>query len=318
MGCLDKVISWGARSGIKLPVLLQAATATLSVLGLALLYLLYRLFGPLVPLMAVIIVGLLWFWIMLPAVIPKMYSDAKAPGAVRFVAISDTHNRHDQLSVPAGDVLLCAGDFTYKGTVKEITRFNSWLGTLPHKHKIVIAGNHDLLLDHKAYNRLWEKWVKTKEHAAPEVAKQLLTNATYLEHEEVVINGVRVFGSPYQPAIPRRTMAFNLSRGAESAAVWETVPAGIDVLCTHGPPYGRRDRIFLGGKRVGCRALAAAVQRTQPQYHVFGHIHESYGVEEGNGTTFINAACVNLRYKPQAQRPIVFDVTPRTGLATGT
>ena len=26
-------------------------------------------------------------------------------------------------------------------------QFNAWLGTLPHKHKIVIAGNHELSFD---------------------------------------------------------------------------------------------------------------------------------------------------------------------------
>ncbi len=47
---------------------------------------------------------------------------------VRFVCISDTHNRTDRLVVPPGDVLLHAGDFTMTGDMEEVQHFNSWLG----------------------------------------------------------------------------------------------------------------------------------------------------------------------------------------------
>lgn len=30
-----------------------------------------------------------------------------------------------------------------EGTLDNIEDINDWLGTLPHPHKIVIAGNHD-------------------------------------------------------------------------------------------------------------------------------------------------------------------------------
>ena len=37
-------------------------------------------------------------------------------------------------------------------------------------------------------------------------------------------------------------------------------------------------------------------------------IHESYGVEQHKDTTFINAACVDLKYTAQSVRPVVFDI----------
>ena len=57
-------------------------------------------------------------------------------------------------SIPDGDVLLHTGDFTYKKSkglnqMEQVIQFNDWLGTLPHKHKIVIAGNHDFSFDSK-------------------------------------------------------------------------------------------------------------------------------------------------------------------------
>ena len=83
----------------------------------------------------------------LPAV-PKLTDDemlGKHGGSdgggshLRFVAISDTHNHHADLQIPDGDVLLHAGDLTYGGSLEEVESFNAWLGTLPHKHKIVVA-----------------------------------------------------------------------------------------------------------------------------------------------------------------------------------
>ena len=48
--------------------------------------------------------------------------------SVRIVCISDTHGQHAKLSVPAGDVLIHAGDFMAFGDKpKEIVDFNHWL-----------------------------------------------------------------------------------------------------------------------------------------------------------------------------------------------
>ena len=48
---------------------------------------------------------------------------------VRFVCMSDTHNRMPlRVDIPEGDVLLHAGDFSMVGRPKEVQLFNSWLG----------------------------------------------------------------------------------------------------------------------------------------------------------------------------------------------
>lgn len=49
--------------------------------------------------------------------------------------------------------MIHAGDFTRCGHLQEVKDFNNWLGTLPHKHKIVIAGNHELSFDQKLRDR---------------------------------------------------------------------------------------------------------------------------------------------------------------------
>ena len=67
----------------------------------------------------------------------------------RVVCIADTHRCTPP--VPAGDVLIHAGDLTNEGTLPELRRQVDWLRRLPHEVKIVVAGNHDLALDAAFY-----------------------------------------------------------------------------------------------------------------------------------------------------------------------
>jgi len=62
---------------------------------------------------------------------------------MRLVCLSDTHGEQDRFKVPEGDVLVHAGDFSGIGTEREVHKFARWLKRLPHRWKIVIAGNHD-------------------------------------------------------------------------------------------------------------------------------------------------------------------------------
>jgi predicted phosphodiesterase len=206
---------------------------------------------------------------------------------MRIVCLSDTHDLHRDLDVPEGDLLLHAGDSTMLGTPQQIESFDAWLATQPHRHKVVIAGNHD--------------WGFQR---TPARARGLLRHATYLEDEAVTVDGLRIWGSPWQPWF--YDWAFNLQRGAEIAAKWALIPAGIDVLVTHGPPLGILDRTSRGDE-AGCADLLAAVQRVRPRLHVFGHIHEAYGTVLRDGTRFVNASNCTERYRP-VQKPIVVDV----------
>jgi Icc-related predicted phosphoesterase len=197
--------------------------------------------------------------------------------SLRIVVISDTHSRHRHIVVPDGDVLVHAGDLTARGTLEELQAFDQWLGTLPHAHKLVIAGNHD--------------WVCAE---APSAMPLLLNNATYLCDTQVTIAGIRFYGSPWQPRF--MNWAFNLDPPA-LRQVWANVPEGVDVLITHTPPLGMRDRTFRG-EHVGCGELAAALPRIRPRLHCFGHIHEAYGQHTEGGTIFVNGSCCTLQYQP--------------------
>lgn len=83
---------------------------------------------------------------------------------IRFVVISDTHNLHQHLEIPEGDVLVHAGDFTNKGTLCEVKNFAEWFCKQPHPVKLLIPGNHDMIIDTQYYEKNWNYW-STKHEA---------------------------------------------------------------------------------------------------------------------------------------------------------
>ncbi|KAL2797141.1 Metallo-dependent phosphatase-like protein [Aspergillus keveii] len=115
-----------------------------------------------------------------------------------------------------------------------------------------------------------------------------------------------VYASPYTPefcqwafAYPRNVDRFNPPDTSHTASLGSPntvqsgqnlegnangrggvyVPSypGVDILLTHGPPYGILDQVIGSRESVGCKHLYRAVERARPALHVFGHIHEGYG-----------------------------------------
>jgi len=199
---------------------------------------------------------------------------------MRLVVISDTHGLHNRIEgLPDGDVLVHAGDFMNSGRdLQEILSFNHWLGEQPFTHRVVCGGNHD---------RYFE--------TSPQQAQALLTNAIYLENTAVTIRNVRFWGSPYTPEF--LNWAFMYPRGS-SARYWDQIPNDLDVLITHGPPFGILDQTAPGEPHLGCEELFMAVLEKKPKVHLFGHIHGGAGTSENGATRFVNAAYLNERYKP--------------------
>jgi len=211
---------------------------------------------------------------------------------MKIVTIADTHGFHKQVTVPAGDALIVAGDICPQGTLQDIKKFCAWLQKQPCKYKIVVAGNHDKPFELE--NQLARKLL-TKE--APEII--------YLQDNVVEIEKVKFYGSPWTPTF--MNWYFMADRGAAIQKKWAAIPKDIDVLITHGPPATILDGVR--GIPLGCDDLLKKVQQINPQYHVFGHIHEGYGTTIRNGTTFINASVCDGRYRP-INKPVVFSLCP--------
>lgn len=188
--------------------------------------------------------------------------------AVSVVYISDTHN--SQPNLPDGDILIHAGDLTQSGTLKELQAALAWLQSQPHPVKIVVAGNHDILLD--------PDQDRSAPSAPDDAARQrralVWGDIVYLENAEKTIvcpNGrhLRIYGSPLSPR--HGNWAFQYPRPKD---VWkDKAPPGVDILITHGPPLAHLDL------QLGCVHLLKELWRVRPRLHVFGHVHEGAGTE---------------------------------------
>lgn len=199
---------------------------------------------------------------------------------MKIVCISDSHLRHVRypIDVPECDLLIHSGDALIEGTYRELEAFSSWFGGLPARKKIFVAGNHD--------------WIFEKEN---QLARKLLPkDVIYLQDELVEVEGLKIYGSPWQPEFC--DWAFNLPRGWPLRKKWEKIPEGIDILVTHGPPLGILDYSPFGNEHVGCTDLRQELHRVKPKLHCFGHIHGAYGTTQWAGTQFVNASLCDEAY----------------------
>ncbi|PWN24547.1 Metallo-dependent phosphatase [Jaminaea rosea] len=237
---------------------------------------------------------------------------------VRFVVISDTHSE-EMNDVPDGDVLLHSGDLTKLGSDAEVRKQIDWLVSLPHPHKVIIAGNHDFALDNSTgfYDRRGVKihakygYPRSDTTAALRYVRGKKEHGRgtlhYLENEgvEIEVKGTmwKCWGSPATPVFGH--WAWNYERGEEAKCT------DIDIFLTHGPPHalGGLDKIH-NGVSVGCEELARLAHEghLRPALWACGHIHEARGVHEqqwpateGNGeggsTLIVNSAMVEFDLK---------------------
>lgn len=100
---------------------------------------------------------------------------------MKVIHISDTHGKHRERNLPAGDFLIYSGDFSEYGIDVETHAFLNWFRVQPFKHRILIGGNHD------------EDLAKN-----PELFD--FTGIHYLNNSSVEIEGIKLYGSPISPS----------------------------------------------------------------------------------------------------------------------
>jgi Icc-related predicted phosphoesterase len=205
--------------------------------------------------------------------------------------ISDTHSFHKLLTVPGGiDMIIHSGDFSnYFDVFKnepETREFIQWYGGLNIKYKVLIAGNHDAMA---------AKWTKEFKKLCKHY------NIIYLENEEVIIEGIKIFGTPIQPSFGN--WYFQKSRD-KLDKFWYNIPEDTDVLVVHGPPRGVLDLSYnkLGNvlEFCGCKALKRhVIHRLNLKMCLFGHIHNAKDIINqgtlqltGKDTIFSNGSVV--------------------------
>jgi Icc-related predicted phosphoesterase len=197
---------------------------------------------------------------------------------MKVVIVSDTHNRHEDLGVLRGDVLIHCGDsgIGFERETGEVERLDDWFGRQDFQRILCIGGNHDFQMQERAA-----------------AGKPVFRNATYLQDAGISFGGLNFYGAPWTPEL----MGWAFYLPPESMRErWAAIPDRTDILITHTPPFGVLDR-NSEAKACGCLDLRLRLEDLRPRIHCFGHIHASAGKVEARGTTFVNASIVNDRYE---------------------
>lgn len=191
---------------------------------------------------------------------------------IDILHLSDTHGQHKNLkSLPEADVIVHSGDFTFAGSEEEAYDFMNWFCNLPYKHKIFIAGNHDMCM-----------------YGADHI-DGLSRNVHYLYNNSVVIDGIKFYGIPM---FMEDCMDGNLD------VFINNIPDDTDVLITHMPPNGTCDlaNYGKGPEHKGNATLAELLKKLHPTCHLFGHEHDAYGKTIKENVIYSNACVVDSRY----------------------
>lgn len=219
---------------------------------------------------------------------------------IRIVAISDTHCQHDRITIPPCDILIHAGDFTGRGSFKEVASFTNWLSEQDNaKHKVFIAGNHDHLAMKDPY--LFQSLVPK--------------NCNYLKDSHVIVEGLKIYGTPWTPffydwafnGIEEKPNVGTYYPGGPGgygpdqdhpmlSDIYKMIPEDTDILVCHGPPAANGISTNLEGYDCGSWALKDALRNIPKlQYGICGHIHEGKGI--GNDGRWYNVSSLTRGYE---------------------
>lgn len=230
--------------------------------------------------------------------------------SIKVVCISDTHCLKAS-RIPDGDLLIHAGDLTNAGTPAEIQDQIDWLNSLPHAHKVAIAGNHDTYLDPRSRQTL---------ELQDRKGQVSWKGIWYLQHSSITLKfhdgrrQIKVFGAPQIPACGGDEFAFQYQRGSDAWS--ETVPRDTDILVTHTPPKYHLDLPAA----LGCEHLLKETWKVQPRLHVFGHVHAGKSdtlcwLKGGHETVRWDAGQLILeRVARRSDGPVLAVIDPRNWL----
>lgn len=193
---------------------------------------------------------------------------------MKILHLSDTHGQHHALqTLPDADVIIHSGDFTFAGSEDEAYDFMNWFCDLQYKHKIFIAGNHDMCMYGSAN------------------IEGLPDNVHYLCNSGIELDGIMFYGVP---------MFMEDYFAGKMSDLYNSIPIDTNVLITHQPPYGICD-VADHGKGLlsqGSQELAERLKQLHSlRCHLFGHEHDAYCVQKHNNIIFSNASLLTPDYK---------------------
>lgn len=232
---------------------------------------------------------------------------------MRIVALSDQHG-HLPLDIPACDLLLVGGDVcpdrighfaAHAHPERQKAWFDRharpWLAEAPAAHRVLTWGNHDWCGEECSF-------------AADAPGRASSTDLQIVVDRQTSVlpagasRPLTIWASPWSNQFME--WAF-MKSPAQLAALYATIPEGIDILMSHQPPFEHGDLFVdaLSGaeEHPGSHELLATIDRVRPQLVICGHFHAGYGQFRRGDTLIYNVAVVNDAYE-LVRRPTVIDI----------
>lgn len=207
---------------------------------------------------------------------------------MKITCLSDTHMHHKKIVMPETDLIIHAGDFTYRGEFEEVKKFLTWYGEQQAKYKILICGNHEVGISKQPFQLL--------QQMCENEGIQILNNS------HTVIEKLTLFGSPNSSEFGNG-WAYN-STEEELGNIYNSILPDTDIVITHGPARGSLDKV-LSGELVGSPSLAKRLSELKNlKLHITGHIHESRGIKFNNNYITVNAAICGIPYTDVLINPV--------------
>lgn len=243
----------------------------------------------------------------------KESASSRPKRPIRVVAISDTHQYHQCLTVPLGDVLLVCGDILLSDRLNPqvisnyyIKDFIQWLDEQPHKVKIFLNGNHCC-----QFALLGEEKIR---ELCDELAVKHPKSIFYLTGDEIFdVYGVRFYGNsisfgnspnkafqnkdtldrlkkiPHDKVVDCVKIVNDAKKKATTANKQNTERRGTDgATSSSSPPLLPRrpdDSRAIDVLATHSRLLGpegdAIVKACNPVVHCVGHEHENHGMSLG-------------------------------------
>jgi len=214
---------------------------------------------------------------------------------MRVTCVSDLHGEYPNLE--GGDLLIIAGDLTSMDRIDEYFWFRDWLQAQDYDKKIFIAGNHDKCIERGQFY-FSDQWM----------------GATYLCDKGTEYQGLKIYGTPWTrwfEGVNPLCDGYMLQTELQLGEKFSLIPEDTDILISHGPPWMVLDKT-IRRENVGSIALGDRVRQLKLKYHIFGHIHESYGTSIANGYVSMNVAHMNRSYEP-VNKPVNFEIEVKSG-----
>ena len=196
---------------------------------------------------------------------------------MKLLALSDTHLEFPRISdLPDAEIFIHAGDWTesgYRHSQLEFARFTTFLrdARAKYPHVLALHGNHDLGFD----NHRWTQWGVTP-----------IDRLTWRHESGLTVHGVALTPAHHLPELLLEWQHMTIDEDEEDAA-WDF--ERVDVVVSHGPPFGYLD-LTTRGERIGSRSAVSYIRTRQPQVFICGHVHEAAGEAQLRGTRILNVA----------------------------